>query len=206
MFILNIYKNIFSFLRSNRKLVFITLLFIAESIVFCLLNCEADISRYMSYYNAARPQYSDLFSFILVKNMQTMLMTVLIGTIPLFIGTMFNSYLTVRSLTVVCKYAVAETSVVTVLASTLPHGAFEIPATIFSIILSAIISKEITLFLLSLIARKKFDDPESVFYRHGLKETAVFCFESLVFVVLPLILLGALTETFVTGWVVEWVL
>ena len=203
MFILNIYKNIFSFLRSNRKLVFITLLFIAESIVFCLLNCKADISRYMSYYNAARPQYSDLFSFILVKNMQAMLMTVLIGTIPLFIGIMFNSYLTVRSLTVVCKYAVAETSAVTVLASTLPHGIFEIPAIIFSVILGVIISKEITLFLLSFVVRKKFDDPESVFHRHGLKETAVFCFESIVFVIVPLVFIGAFTETFVTGWVVE---
>jgi hypothetical protein len=46
MTVLSFYKKILSVLRSDQKLIYIALLFIAECIAFCTFNFEADISRY----------------------------------------------------------------------------------------------------------------------------------------------------------------
>ena len=203
MFFLRIYKNIFSYLVANKKLIFITLLFIAESIVYCLINSEADISSYLAYHDETRPQYGTLFSFILFENTQAMLPTIIMGTVPFFLGTLFCTYSTVHSLVIAFKYIISSLPIETILAGTLPHGIFEIPAIIFSMILSAIISKEITLAILSFITKKKFDNSKAIFYRNGLKETAIFVAKSLVFVILPLVFIGAFVETFITGRIIE---
>lgn len=203
MFFLRIYKNIFSYLVANKKLVFITLLFIAESIVYCLINSEADISSYLAYHDENRPQYGTLFSFILFENTQAMLPAIIMGTVPFFLGTLFCTYSTVHSLVIALKYIISSLPIETILAGTLPHGIFEIPAIIFSMIFSAIISKEITLAILSFVTKKKFDNPKSILYRNGLKETAVFAVETIFLILIPLVFLGALTEAFVTGRILE---
>ena len=74
---------------------------------------------------------------------------------------------------------------------------------VLSVILSSIISKEITLALLSFVTKKKFDNPKAIFYGNGLKETAIFVAESLAFVVIPLIFIGAFVESFITWWILE---
>jgi hypothetical protein len=69
---------------------------------------------------------------------------------------------------------------------------------VFSVILSSIISKEITLALLSFVTKKKFDNPKAIFIKQGIKETAIFVAESLAFIVAPLVFAGAFVESFVT--------
>ena len=74
---------------------------------------------------------------------------------------------------------------------------------IFCIIIAAILSKELTLFILSLVTKKKFNNPKSILHKYGLKKTIIFFAESFVFMVIPLILLGAIMERTVTPWVME---
>jgi stage II sporulation protein M len=132
-----------------------------------------------------------------------MLPAIIMGTVPFFLGTLFCTYSTVHSLVIAFKYIISSLPIETILAGTIPHGIFEIPAIIFSMILSAIISKEITLAILSFVTKKKFDNPKSILYRNGLKETSIFAVETIILILIPLVFLGALTEAFVTGRILE---
>ncbi len=201
--ITSIYKNIFSYFRKDWRFLLIVILAIIECTVFCILKSEADIAQYLAYYETNRPQYDNMLSFIFFENLQATFPEIVSGFFPFFIGTFFVLYLIINSLVISFKYILTIVPVGTLIAGTLPHGIFEIPAILLSIMLSAIISKEVTLTLLSFITKKKFDNPKAVFIRHGIKETAVFIVESLVFVVIPLVFLGAFVETFITGRILE---
>ncbi len=135
--------------------------------------------------------------------MQALFQTVYMGFVPFFLGSLFHLFFAADSFVAMFRYVITETSVSALIIGILPHGIFEFPAMIFSVILGAIISKEITLFLLSLVTTKRFDNPKSIFRRHGLKETAIFVAESLAFVVIPLVFIGAFVESFITGWILE---
>lgn len=198
-----IYRNIYSCLRSDFLFILTVLLSVATYIAHRIVRSDTDISQYLAYYEACRPLYDNTFSFIFFENMQAMLQTVCIVLIPFFLGSLFCLFFTADSLVASLKYIIAETSVSTLIIGTLPHGIFEIPAMIFSVILGAIISKELTLFLLSVITKKKFDNPKFVLHRNGIGKTAVFVLESMVFVLLPLVFSGAFAETFITGRIPE---
>ena len=198
-----IYRNICSYLRSDFLFILTVLLVIATCVAHRIVNSDTDISLYLAYYKANRPLYESGFSFIFFENMRAMFQTVYMGLIPFFLGSFFHLFVSADFLVASFKYIIAETSVSTLIIGILPHGIFEIPAMFFSVILGAIISKEITLLLLSLVTRKKFDNSESVLHRHGFKETVVFAAESFVFAILPLVFVGAFVETFITEWVFE---
>lgn len=203
MLLIKCYKNIFSFLRIDLKFILFVLLFLTETLVYSLVNSKADISQYLSYYEENRPQYESLFSFIFFENMQAMLQPISFGFIPFFLGTIFHSVMGASIIITSCKHILLEISVGTFIIGILPHGIFEIPAMVLSVILSSIISKEITLALLSFVTKKNFDNPKAIFYENGLKETAVFAAETIIFILIPLVFLGAFTEIFVTGHVLE---
>ena len=198
-----IYKNIFSYFRRDRKFILLALFMIAVFIFFCAVRSEADISQYLTVLETERPLYKNDFSFIFFENLKTSLATVLLGTVPCFMGAAFQLYLVTDMLASAFRYFLASVPSGTLIAGTLPHGIFEIPAILLSFLLSVIISKEITLCLLSTLSKESFDNTDSFLFRQGFKETAIFVAESLVFVVIPLIFIGAFVESFVTGWIIE---
>ena len=61
---------------------------------------------------------------------------------------------------------------------------------------------EIHQMTMVLESKESFDNTDSFLFRQGFKETAIFVAESLVFVVTPLIFIGAFVESFVTGWII----
>ena len=200
---LGFYKHIFSHLLSNAKFLFFIFLVLAELIIYCIINCDADISQYIEYTEITMPEYKNLFSFIFFENLKSSAKLALTGFIPLFLGILADTFLTAYSLTSSMKFILNEFSADYVFLSLLPHGIFEMSGLIFCIIFAVILSKELTLFLLSVIMKKKFDNPKAIFHQDGLKETIAFFAESFVLVVTPLILLGAIMECTVTPWVME---
>lgn len=198
-----VYRNIYSYLRSDFLFILTVLLSIATFVTHRIVRSDMDISRYLAYLAETRPLYESELSFIFFENLQAMFQTVYMGFIPFFLGSFFHLFFAADSLVASFRFILAEFPLETVIIGILPHGIFEFPAMIFSVILGAIISKEITLFLLSIVTRKKFDNPESVLHRHGLKEMALFIAESFVFVLIPVVFIGAFVETFITGWVFE---
>ena len=201
--ILKFYCNIFSHLRSNAKFLFFIFLILAELIIYCIINCDADISQYLEYTEITMPEYKNLFSFIFFENLKSSAKLALTGFIPFFLGILADTFLTAYSLTSSIKFILGEFPANYVFLSLLPHGLFEMSGLIFCIIISAVLSKELTLFLLSFITKKKFDNPKAVLHQNGLKKTIIFFSESFVFVVTPLILLGAIMECTITSWVME---
>ncbi len=198
-----IYKTIFSYFRRDLKFILLALFMITVFIFFCAIRSEANISQYLTVLETEHSLYESDFSFIFFENFKTLLATVLLGTVPCFMGTAIQLYLVTDLLASAFRYFLSSVSFGTLIAGTLPHGIFEIPAIVFSFLLSVIISKEITLCLFSALSKESFDNTDSFLFRQGFKETAIFVAESLPFVVIPLVFIGAFVESFVTGWIIE---
>lgn len=198
-----IYYDIFHFLQRNAKFLFFVFLVLAELIIYCIINCDADISQYLEYTEITMPEYKNLFSFIFFENLKSSAKLALTGVIPFFLGILADTFLTAYGLTSSIKFILGEFPANYVFLSLLPHGIFEMSGLNFCIILAAILSKELTLFLLSLVTKRKFDNPRAILHQDGLKKTMIFFAESFAFVVTPLILLGAIMECTITPWVME---
>lgn len=188
------YRMIFDYHRSNRKWCWMTVLALAEILVFTCLHTEAD-HHYEIYLAETMGQYDTLLGHIFWENLRTALRTVLIGAIPFGIGILFNSYFTCSGLVATAKLLLPRVGGMRLLLCAAPHGMLEISAIVFSFILSVLWSRAITFELL----RLHRDKP-------GLKTDCRFLFRAVVFVLIPLTLVAALTETYISALVVEMII
>ena len=152
--IIRSYKDFGSYVRRNRKLTILILLAIAEFVVFSILNTEAE-SRYLEYAESTMPEYSGLFTFIFFENLGTMLRMLAAGLIPLGLGSLFMTYLVIRNLTAAIKWFLLYIPPKEILLLLLPHSLLEIPAVIFTMMLSFYLSRESTILLYRLIFRRE---------------------------------------------------
>ena len=113
---------------------------------------------------------------IFFENLKSSAKLALTGFIPFFLGILADTFLTAYGLTSSIKFILGEFPANYVFLSLLPHGLFEMSGLIFCIILAAILSKELTLFLLSLVTKRKFDNPRAILHQDGLKKTIIFFF------------------------------
>lgn len=188
------YRSIFSYLKSHWKVGGVVLLAMAEFLVFAVLNVEASGS-YEQYVAETSVKYSGRFPFIFWENLESGLRLVLMGTVPLGLGTLFGAYATVAGLVSACKWLLPEIGGRTLLLCVLPHGMFEIPAICFSVLLSALWSRAVTAAIIRLLRR----EPAV----RTLCEDGLSVLKSAAFVQIPLILIAAVIEVTVSLWVVS---
>lgn len=187
------YTDAFGYLKRKWLCCLIVLVVIIELLVFALLNTAAD-GHYEQYLAETVGQYSGKFAFIFLENLQSMLIMILMGTIPAFLGIFFVSNQTISGLVATGKWILPDVGVTRLLISILPHGIFEIPAICFTILLSALWSRTVTIAIIRLIRRK----PVITSFR----EDVAGILKSIVFILLPLVLIAAVIEATLTRWIV----
>lgn len=93
-----------------------------------------------------------------------------------------------------------------VLLSIAPHGLFEIPMIVFTMILSMIISKETTLFIWKKITKRNISIWGRDVNTLGLRKTVKLVVYSWIMIVLPAMFIAAMVETLLSPLVLEWLL
>jgi len=139
------YAEIKKYFTDNYRICLISLLIIVEIAVYSSLKAAPAGEAYVNYVNEMVPEYSSEFSFIFFENCKTSLVLILAGLIPIFIGPLFASFAVIYPLAGMMKYLLKDLDYIIILKGTLPHGVMEIPAIILSIMVSVLISKEVTL-------------------------------------------------------------
>ena len=183
-------KRMVHYLARNYRLCIMVLLVIAEMIVYSAINAEPTIEGYMHYLNDTLPRYSSDFAFIFIENTKTSLRILLSGLIPFFAGTVFSSFSVIYSMTGGMKCFLQKLPPSIILKGTLPHGIFELLEILLSLLLSVLISKEVTMII---IARSQNS--------RTMKERTSgigISFSCWLFIGIPLLLLAALIETYIT--------
>ena len=198
------YVNIRYFLKSNRALMGLFFLIIIELFVFYGLNGQPN-DGYADYVANTRSAYLNVFSFIFFGNLKSATIMVLAGIIPFFLGSIFISVLTIKGLVTTFKFLVFVENIPlhTLLLSILPHGIFEMTALLFSAVLSYIVSKEITLSMVKQIRKKDIAFRGRIYSPAGIKQTFYMVVKCWLLVSLPLILVAALIESFISVLIVE---
>jgi len=186
--------TIFSYLRKNWKWCLLTLLVIAEMLAFACLHTEA-IDSYYQYMDETSVRYSSMFFFIFFENLKSLILTVAVGLIPLGLGSLFMIYSTVSGLSATAKWILQDVSGLNLFLSILPHGIFEIPSIILSMILSVFLSRAITVSIISLFRKRPVLAP--------LREDILAIVKTVVYVLIPLILIGAIVESTVSKWMIS---
>ena len=190
------YHALFSYLWQKKNWVFLTLLWVVETGVLLWLRTEPNITPYQNYVQETLPRYEStfrhesLFWFILLENTLSALRMVASGIVPLGLSTVFASFLTLRGLVQSTKVLTSQLGGWKVFLSILPHGIFEIPALLFSVLFAVLLTRAVTMTFFRLITRKPIIAP--------LKEDAIALLRGVVLMMLPLLLAGALVETFLT--------
>lgn len=187
-------KSVFTYLKSRRFWCWLSLLLIAEMIVFAVLNTTPN-DHYSQYVSESLGANESVFGFILLGNLRSSLILVLIGIIPLGLGTVFGTYMTVSGLVATVKWLLPEIGGSRLLLCVLPHGVFEILAICYSVLLSVLWSRAVTLAIIRLCRRKPVLAP--------LKEYGIFLLKSMVYVLIPLVLTAAVMEVTVSSWVMN---
>ena len=170
----------------------IVLLLTIELFVFAVLHTEAD-SHYEQYLAETAGQYSGVFPFIFLENLQSMLIMILAGTVPAFLGSFFVTNQTISGLVATGKWILPEVGATRLVMCLLPHGIFEIPAICFTILLSVLWSRAVTLAIIRLIRRKPVID--------RFREDTMGVLKSIVFILIPLVLIAAIVEATITKWI-----
>ena len=187
-----VYAKCFRYLRQRWIWVMLAVLVFVELLVFHCLHAEPGLGTYREYVAQTLPQYPNEFLFLAVGNSKSALWTVLMGAIPFGAGVFFDVFLQIKSLTAIGKYLLGDLGTAAFLAGVLPHGVVEILAMIMSVVCGVLISRAVTKTLLSLVKGQG---------RSALAEGAeeVRCIVGTVLlVVLPLVLIGAVIEVTVT--------
>ena len=147
------YQAVFDYLRSHLQWCLLTALGIAELIVFVCLNTGPD-GHYEAYVANTIEEYPNLFTFILEENLQSALVMVLFGSFPFGLGVVFGTYSVFSSLGATAKWLLPDYGVWEILLGTMAHGVFELTALFFSILLSVLWCRAITLAILRLVRRR----------------------------------------------------
>ena len=184
----------FTYLKSRRLWCWLTLLLLTELIIFAVLNTTPN-DYYSQYVSESLGGNESVFGFILLGNLKSSLILVLLGTIPLGLGTVFGTYMTVSGLVATVKWLLPEVGGLRLLLCVLPHGVFEMSALCCSVLLSVLWSRAVTLTIVRLCLRKPVLAP--------LKEGGMFLLKSIVYVLIPLILIAAVMEVTVSPWVMN---
>lgn len=185
-------ENSLAYLKSRRLWCWLSLLLLAELIVLAVLNTTPN-DHYSQYVSESLGANESAFGFILLGNLKSSLVLVLLGTIPLGLGTVFGTYMMVSGLAATAKWLLPEVGGSRLLLCVLPHGAFEMSALYCSVLLSVLWSRAVTMTIVRLCLRKPVLAP--------LKEDGMFLLKSIVYVVIPLILIVAVIEVTVSGWI-----
>jgi len=187
------YLEIWNYLRQNRWWCIVILIAIAEAIIYSVLNIEAS-DAYGTYAEAAMPAYSSLFAFILFENLKTAVKIVLVGIVPFCIFSFFITMSSIFGLVASFKLYCPALPPGAIAAASLPHAVVEVPAIIITILASFLLSKSVTFLLYWLIRRR----PALTAFR---KDLVHIC-RMVVFLIIPMILIAAVLEAFVTTRVV----
>ena len=191
------YTEIWQYFIYNKKLMIFWLLLLVEMVVFFILNGSPD-PRSIENLTTSPNNYPNLFLFIFLGNLKAAMMTILAGVIPGFLGSIFVLMMTVKSIVVTTKTIATTISVGTIILSVIPHGIFEIPAIILSILLSSIIS---TVALCTLF-RKKILNIQGL-TSVNLKTQLRYAVISFVYIIFPLLLIAAIVEVTISPLVIE---
>lgn len=187
------YQAIFDYLRSHLQWCLLTALIIAELIVFVWLKTGPD-GHYETYVANAIGKYPNLFTFILGENLQSALVMVLFGSLPFGLGVVFSTYSVFSSLCSTVKWLLPDYGVREILLGTMAHGVFELTALFFSILLSVLWCRAITLAILRLVRKRPL-----------LKEFRtdfLFLVRAVFLVLVPLLFIAASIEVTITAWIV----
>ena len=193
------YRGIWHILMANRLLVRFTFLVLVEVVVFHGFNTGG--VQYANYVAGTETQYGCTFLFIFFENLKAAIFTIAVGIIPLFLGSLLAATSTMAAIISALKYLLLELPPHIIFLSVLLHGIFELPAILLSFFLSAILSKELTFFCLRRIGVAfKASTPIPIC---GDRNTAVMIVRCWLLVIMPLILAGAIVETFLSPLVVD---
>ena len=196
------YRNIRRFLKANKLLLGVVFLYFIELFVFYGINGQT-CNHYAAYLDDTVFQYSNLFFFIFFQNLKAATIMILQGILPVFLGCLYGATVTVKILVETFKFLLTGVPLHTIILSTLPHGIFERSALLFSIMLSCIISKEITLSLIWLITKRNIIIFGKRRFPMGIKKTALMTAKCWLLIILPLILFAALVESSLSMLVVN---
>ncbi len=191
------YKSILSYLKSNRKLCLFVALGITEFFIFACLNTPPN-NYYTEYVTGTAGAYNNAFSFVFFENLKTAIMTILWGTIPFGIFTLLGTFGVITTLVSTFKLLITEIIWWKLLVCMIPHGIIEIPAMCFSILLSVIWCMSITMAIIRLVRRKPVIEK--------LKTDCIFILESIIFVLVPMVLVAAIIETTLSARIVALIL
>ena len=188
------YQSIFIYLHGHRQWCWISALLIIELIVFVCLKVPPD-NHYESYVSSTVDRYPNLFTFILGENILSSLLMILSGTIPFGLGVLFSAYSVFGSLCSTVKWLLPEYGVRKILLGTVFHGIFELGALLFSVLLSVLCCRAITLAILRLIGRRPM--------LAQFKLDILFLTKAVLFILIPLLLVGASVEVTISAWIVQ---
>ena len=191
------YADIWHYWRSNRFWCLLCLLLVAETLVYACLNAQPT-DAYADYLAQTQPRYSGLFPFIFTENLKALLMTVLVGLIPFGLGTFAAAYFTMEGLASAVKVLLLRMGGRELFFCTLPHGLFEGAALILALMLSGLLSKAVTAAFLRLFRRRPV--------LSQLKGDVRCIGSALIFILIPLILLAAAIETWITPHIIRLIL
>lgn len=188
------YQAIFTYLRGHRQWCWLSALLIIEFTVFVCLKVPPD-NHYESYVSNTVGRYPNLFTFILGENILSSLLMILSGTLPFGLGVLFCAYSVFGSLCSTVKWLLPEYGVRKILLGTVFHGVFELAALLFSVLLSVLWCRAITLAILQLIGRRPM--------LAQFKLDIIFLTKTILFVLVPLLLVAASVEVTITAWIVQ---
>ena len=187
---MNTVRNILSHLYARRKWCRITALLIVEMVVFACLHA-APTDDYSAYVAQTSGQYRTLLGFIFWENLQSALFLLLCGTVPFGLGTVFGAYAAISGLVSAAKTVLPQVGGRTLLLCTLPHGLFELATICFSILLSVLWSRAVTVAIIDLCRGKPV-------WPQFWKECK-FLLRSFLLILLPLVMIAAVMEVTVSA-------
>lgn len=134
----------------------------------------------------------EMFRIILLQNLRAAFLTVAFGLIPIIVLPLFSSIVTVSSVSVLLAFIQlqGENPLQTFLFGIVPHGIIELPA--------LFLSASLGVFLSLNIARRIFSGEDQ---QRELMDVISQVGRSFLLVVVPLIIIAAVIESFVTPFV-----
>ena len=188
-----IYRGVWQYFKSNKKLCALVILLVAEVIVYSIINIEAS-DWYEGYVAEARNVYPNDFALIFVENTKTSLLTVAVGIVPFFLGCIMAVTQTVFGLAASFKYLMIEVPLTKIIVCIAPHGVFEITAMVLAVCISVILCKDLMKAVHGFAMHR-----ENLF--RGLGLAVVATVRAWLLVCAPLLLAGAVVEVTVSTWI-----
>ena len=185
--------SLYDYYILNWKWCLLTLLFIIEIIIFTWHNSMVNDS-FLEYLNERVNFDGNVFLYIFIGNTHSALSLLLMGLIPFGIGSLFCAFGALENIVLSVKYLLTYVSTRELILSTIAHGVLEATAFYLSFVSSILLSKAITSSILCRIIGKK----------KGLclLEESRMIFESICYLLLPLLLIAAVFEVTVSWWII----